>query len=186
MNVQAEQLASLLARCALGERLALQTLYQHTSAHLYGLLLRITQQPELAHDALQESYIKIWRCAADYRPHLAQPLTWMASIARHQAIDLLRRRAVQRSEPLSEELLETLADTQPGPQQQAEQASATQALQQCLQTLEARPRQAIELAYYEDLSHEQLATRLQVPLGTLKSWVRRGLQRLKQCLEGGV
>ena len=110
----------------------------------------------------------------------------MASIARHQAIDLLRRRAVQRSEPLSEELLETLADTQTGPQQQAEQASATQALQQCLQTLEARPRQAIELAYYEDLSHEQLATRLQVPLGTLKSWVRRGLQRLKLCLEGGV
>ncbi|HXH04122.1 MAG TPA: sigma-70 family RNA polymerase sigma factor [Candidatus Competibacteraceae bacterium] len=183
MRDSPEQLADLLARCALGDRQAFERLYRQSAAHLYGLVLRMVKDPELASEALQEAYMKIWRNAGEFRADLAQPLTWMGSIARNQTIDLMRRAASRPQGDAQVEELPWLASDTPGPQQLAAAASDAAALHRCLRTLEDSQRQAVTLAYFHDLTHEELALRLQAPLGTVKSWIRRGLMRLKQCLD---
>jgi RNA polymerase sigma-70 factor (ECF subfamily) len=133
---------------------------------------------------LQESYVKIWNRASDFRPDLAQPLTWMGAIARHQAIDLIRRSSSQpvtAAEPVEE--FHWIADDAAGPADLVSQGFEEQALHHCLQQLEEPQRQAMLLAYFNGLTHDELAHRLATPLGTVKSWLRRSLMRLKTCLE---
>jgi len=179
-----EELTDLLARCALKDRRAFERLYQFTSAKLYGLVLRIVREEQLARDVLQEGYVRIWDHAKDYRPDKASPITWMGSIMRNRSIDLVRR---NKSNPLNgadeDELVWLEDEATPAPDRQVDDDRQRQSLQDCLQVLNKDQQQAIVLAYYRGLTHEELAQYLDKPLGTVKSWLRRGLLRLKDCLE---
>jgi len=178
-----QSLEDLLARCALGDRRAFEKLYRQSSAQLFGLALRIVRQQELASEVLQEAFVKIWQRAGDFRPDKARATTWMGAIVRNQAIDQVRRRGAN---PVSTEPVEEyhwLADESAGPQETVAQAHRDQALHRCLDELEGEQQVAMRIAYFEGLTHEELAVRMDRPLGTIKSWLRRGLQRLKNCLE---
>ncbi|MCP5420820.1 MAG: sigma-70 family RNA polymerase sigma factor [Gammaproteobacteria bacterium] len=178
-----EDLPQLLARCALKDRKAFEQLYRSTSAQLFGLVLRIVRDQEIASEVLQESYVKIWNRAGDFRSDLAKPMTWMGAIARNQAIDSIRRSTVQPSALETVEELEWLADESEGPSEIVGRTQEEQALYECLNRLEGLQRQAMMLAYFNGLTHDELAQRLSTPLGTVKSWIRRGLLRLKSCLD---
>ncbi len=185
MPTSPEQLADLLARTALGDRRSFELLYQASAAHLYGLVLRIVRQKEIADEVLQESYVKIWNRAGDFNPDKAGAMTWMGVIARNQAIDTLRRGNQQPNsidDPVED--LHWLADDNPGPDEQVHSERRSAAIHHCLDQLEGSQKQAVIMAFFNGLTHDELAARLQTPLGTVKSWIRRGLQRLKQCLDG--
>jgi len=177
--------ADLLARCALHDRRAFESLYQQVAPTLYGLLLKLVRDRELAADLLQEGFVRIWQRAGDYRPQLGQPLTWMGSIVRHLAIDRLRRGEHRRRGELDDLGWAQLANEEPGPEERVHTEQGDAAITRCLDTLDPEPRRAVFLAYYEGLTHDAIAERLSRPLGTVKAWVRRSLQRLKTCLEDG-
>ncbi|SOY49419.1 sigma-70 family RNA polymerase sigma factor [Cupriavidus taiwanensis] len=184
-----DRLEGLLQAVAVGERQALRGLYDLTATKLFGLALRITGRRDWAEDVVQESFVSIWHHAADYRPQLAAPMTWMTAIVRNRALDCLRRAAAARvgqTVELDEDLGDWLADDTAGPAELAEASQQARALSRCLQRLEQAQRQAIMLAYLQDLSHAELAERLRAPLGTVKSWIRRGLERLRSCMEGAA
>ncbi|SPC11672.1 sigma-70 family RNA polymerase sigma factor [Cupriavidus taiwanensis] len=184
-----DRLEGLLQAVAVGERQALRALYDLTATKLFGLALRITGRRDWAEDVVQESFVSIWHHAGDYRPQLAAPMTWMTAIVRNRALDCLRRAAAARvpqTAELDEDLGEWLADDAAGPAELAEASQQARALNRCLQRLEQPQRQAIMLAYLQDLSHAELAERLRAPLGTVKSWIRRGLERLRSCMEGAA
>ena len=178
-----EELAHLLARCALKDRQAFEILYRQTSAQLFGLVVRIVRDQDRASDVLQQGYLRIWEHAGDYRPDKARPLTWMGAIVRNQAIDMIRRHAHRPMATESVDDLHWLADDAPNPQEVADQVYQGQALHECLDQLEEKQRRALLLAYFNGMTHEELARYLDKPLGTVKSWVRRGLLRLKKCLD---
>nr|WP_265919683.1 sigma-70 family RNA polymerase sigma factor [Cupriavidus nantongensis] len=182
-----DRLEELLQAVAVGERQALRAIYDLTATKLFGLALRITGRRDWAEDVVQESFVSIWHHAGDYRPELAAPITWMTAIVRNRALDCLRRAAAARvpqTAELDEDLGAWLADDAAGPAELAEASQQARALNRCLQRLEQPQRQAIMLAYLQDLSHAELAERLRAPLGTVKSWIRRGLERLRSCMEG--
>jgi RNA polymerase sigma-70 factor (ECF subfamily) len=177
----ADVLAGWLAASARRDRTAFGRLYEATSAKLYGVALRILRREDWAEEVLQECYVSIWTHAPEYRAGLAAPMTWMTSIVRNRCLDWLRK---PRLEVADEDgaLAESAESDNPGPLAQLERAKDAQALARCLKGLEARQRQAIALAFYDGLSHAELASHLREPLGTVKTWVRRGLLRLKACL----
>ncbi|CAG2140668.1 sigma-70 family RNA polymerase sigma factor [Ralstonia mannitolilytica] len=182
---EADELAALLQRIGLGERDALRALYARCAPKLFGLALRILVRKDWAEDVLQESFVNIWRHAGDYRPHLAAPMTWMTTIVRNRALDCLRRQhaeRVQESVPLDASYADVLADHAPGPADLALAGQQARALAECLKRLDPRQREVVTLAYLRDLSHTELAQALSLPLGTVKSWMRRSLDRLRACL----
>lgn len=178
-----DSLTDLLARCALHDPHAFETLYRQASPILYGLLLKLTRDRELAADLLQEGFVRIWQRAGDYRPTLGQPLTWMGAIVRHLAIDRLRRNDLHRHTALDDEGWAQLTDEGPGPEERLHTEQGDAVIARCLDMLDPEPRRAVFLAYYEGLTHDVIAERLDRPLGTVKAWVRRSLGRLKTCLE---
>lgn len=178
-----DSLADLLARCAVHDRRAFETLYQQAAPTLYGLLLKLTRDRELAADLLQEGFVRVWQRAGDYRPHLGQPLTWLGSIVRHLAIDRLRCGDHRWRGELDDDGWTRLADDGPGPEERLHGEQGDTMMARCLEALDPEPRRAVFLAYYEGLTHDAIAARLERPLGTVKAWVRRSLQRLKTCLE---
>jgi RNA polymerase sigma-70 factor (ECF subfamily) len=175
----AEALERLVARSALGDRAAFQELYQATAPKLFAVALRILRREDWAEEVLQECYVSVWRHAPEYKADRAAPMTWMTSIVRNRCLDWLRR---PNPEPLADEALEALESPNPGPLARLEEGRDSAALARCLRGLDARQRQAIALAFFDGLSHAELAKHLREPLGTVKTWVRRGLQRLKTCL----
>ncbi len=177
-----EQLKELLAACVLHDRRAFAQLYQMSSAKLYGVIVRILNREEWAQDCLQEVFIKVWHNAKDYRPYIASPMTWMMTIARNQALDLLRkrRREVLQDNPGS---LPEERDSDPPPLEKLQQTDEGRRLNTCLEQLQEQQRQIIALAYFKGLTHEELARQTDTPLGTVKTWIRRGLEQLKRCLE---
>lgn len=177
----ASELAALLEACAAGDRAALSRLYQATSPQLFGLALRMVRQRDLAEEVLQDAFVAVWRHAGSFDRGRGPAFGWLAAILRNQAIDLLRRRG--REAPLDPELAAALPDPDPGPLDRAAQSEAARALADCLGELEEGPRRSILLAYYEGLTYEEAAQRLAAPVGTVKSWIRRSLMRLKRCLE---
>jgi len=189
-NERSRDLAALLGRAALGDRAAFRALYERTSGHLYAVLLRIQRDRELAADLLQEVYVSAWRAAGTFDARQSQPLTWLTHIARNKAIDSLRRAQAQpRLESVHADDDDRpdadvqLADEAPGPAQLLESAADARALNQCLQGLTPPQRQSVALAFFDGLSHAEVAAHMREPLGTVKSWVRRALAALKSCLE---
>lgn len=174
-----EELANLLLRCAQGDQRAFEHLYRASSAQLFGLIRRVISDPDLASEALQESYIKIWTHAGEYCPHKATPLVWMKIIARNKAIDLIRRSGKQQPVAIDMELLHRLPDTGAEPEEDAVRTQQERDLLDGLYCLSESQREAILLIYYQGLTHQELAHHLNKPLGTVKSWVRRGLVQLK-------
>jgi RNA polymerase sigma-70 factor (ECF subfamily) len=178
-------LIALLDRIALRDQVALKTLYDQCAAKLYGLALRVVTQRELAEDVLQEAFLNIWRSAPDYSASLSPPMAWMGLIVRSRGLDLLRRRAAERTH-LTQEIDEMLADTLDGggptPLDTAQASEQAWAMNQCLSRLESKQRELVNLAYMRDMSHSELAAQLQLPLGTVKTWIRRGLEQLRLCM----
>ena len=178
-----QHITDLLAQTALGDRKAFEELYRQTSAKLFGILLRILKREASAQDCLQDAYVKIWQKAGDYRPGKGTPLTWMGTIARNTALDLLRRqRDVQ---PIDDDLgpLATLTNADPSSIESMMLDENNSRLDECLKSLNQNQRQCIALAYFRGLSHDQLAKQLDLPLGTIKTWIRRGLEQLKRCFQ---
>jgi RNA polymerase sigma-70 factor (ECF subfamily) len=176
----AQALEQLVARSAVGDRGAFRALYEATAPKLFGVALRILRREDWAEEVLQECYVSVWRHAPEYSASRAAPMTWMTSIVRNRCLDWLRR---PNPQPLDDEALEAVESDNPGPLAELERGRDTAALARCLRGLEARQRQAIALAFFDGLSHAELAQHLREPLGTVKTWVRRGLRRLKSCLE---
>jgi RNA polymerase sigma-70 factor (ECF subfamily) len=190
---RSRELAGLLARTALGERAAFAQLYERTSGHLFAVVLRIQRDRALAEDLLQDIYVAVWKAAGSFDAARSQPLTWLTHIARHRAIDSLRRAGAQpqlvsttRDDDDDDgrpDAVEAAADEGPGPLDLLARAGEQRELQQCLERLSAAQRQSVALAFYDGLSHAEVAAHLRQPLGTVKSWVRRALGTLKGCLE---
>ncbi|HEY0826033.1 MAG TPA: sigma-70 family RNA polymerase sigma factor [Ramlibacter sp.] len=164
---------------------AFQELYELTSRKLYGLALRVVGKRDWAEDVLQEAYLQVWRVADTYRGALSPPLAWLGMVVRSRAIDFLRRRTSERAD-VAVEIDSAFEDAVPGdaanPMDTHQASEAAWALHECLRKLEARQREVLSLAYLRDLSHGELATRLQLPLGTVKTWIRRGLDQLRGCM----
>lgn len=175
-----DQLRQLLAQCSQGDRRAFETLYRSVGPRLHGVALRFMGRADLAEEVLQESFVRIWHNASRYEAHLSAPLTWMINITRNQAIDQLRK---HRERPLSEVEQDALSDESPSAHEQLNSAREAHALKRCLETLDGMQRQSITVAYFQGLSCSELAEHLAAPLGTVKSWIRRGLERLRRCLE---
>lgn len=171
----------LLADSGRGNERAFARLYEMTSGRLYAMALRMLRRADWAEEVLQESYVNIWNNAASYQPGLSAPLTWMISIVRNRCLDWLRRPQAEIPDE-DDQLALAMPSEDPGPLEQLESASEARALAECVKRLEASQRNAILLAFFEGLSHSELAARLKQPLGTVKSWVRRGMERLKDCL----
>ena len=187
---RSRDLAQLLARAGTGDRAAFATLYERTSSHLFAVVLRICRDRGQAEDILQEVYVNVWRAAGGFDAAQSQPLTWLTSIARNRAIDSLRRAQTQpqlqtATNPDDEDsdVYDDMADEAPGPLELLSRAADARALSQCMQGLTAQQRQSVALAFYDGLSHAEVAEKMGQPLGTVKSWVRRALLSLKTCLE---
>lgn len=182
-------LAATLARVALGDRAALEQVYRQTSAHLFGVILRIQPDRGVAEDLLQDVFINIWRAAQGYDATRSQPMTWLITIARNRAIDSLRR---ARTEPQvvrlhagdddDEDPLAATPGDGPGPLDLLQRAAEARQVDHCMGALSAQQRQCLALAFYQGQSHSEVADHLKQPLGTVKSWLRRALMDLKDCL----
>lgn len=175
-------LAELLSKIARADRDAFESLYVATKAKLFGIILRIIYNQEDAAEVLQEVYVRIWNRAEHYAPDKAAPMTWMIAIARNRALDWRRR--VKVEVPMDDlPWLENLADDSPTPLQQTIAHDRARRLGACIGQLDEQQQQCMVLAYLEGLTHQELADRMERPLGTIKSWIRRSLTRLKMCLE---
>ena len=177
----AAELLDLMRRVARRDHAAFGRLYQFTSSQLFAVALRILRQRELAEDVLQESFVTAWERAPDYDPIRGNVMSWLVTIVRHRAIDALRRLGARPEGALAGE--EALAGLIAGADTGADRGVALGALAHCLDQLEAQPRRAVLYAYAYGFTHEELSARLKAPLGTVKSWIRRSLERLKHCLD---
>jgi RNA polymerase sigma factor (sigma-70 family) len=186
------QLMSLLERMAQREAAALRQLYDLTSRKLYGVALRVVSNPAHAEDVLQDAYLNIWRTAESYQSALSPPMAWMGLVVRSRALDFLRKRTSERAlngpelDEATTQAAQTLAgdfqNAAPNPMDTSMASQQAWALHECLRKIEAQPREVVTLAYFQDLSHSELAARLRLPLGTVKTWVRRSLDELRRCL----
>jgi RNA polymerase sigma-70 factor, ECF subfamily len=177
MSTPAE-IEALIARVALGDRRAFDALYSATSAKLFGVVLRVLDNRAEAEDAIQEIYVRIWHNAARYQVNGLSPMTWLITVARNLAIDRLRAR--RRSEPLDEAA--ELADLTPGPEALAIAASERGRIAECMKTLDPDRADAVRRAYVEGEAYAELAARYGLPLNTVRTWLRRSLLKLRECL----
>jgi RNA polymerase sigma-70 factor (ECF subfamily) len=179
------ELMELIDRVAAQDDSALKALYERTSSKLFGLALRIVRQRDAAEDVLQDAFVAIWRGAGSYRASLSPPMAWLGLIVRSRALDALRKRTSDRSD-VTEELDDLLSDTLEGdsanPMDVTEASEQAFALHQCLSKLDGKQREVVSLAYLRDQSHGELAEQLKLPLGTVKTWIRRGLDQLRHCM----
>ncbi|MEV4778173.1 sigma-70 family RNA polymerase sigma factor [Burkholderia sp. LMU1-1-1.1] len=178
-----QRLVALLQRVAVRDHASFRQLYDLTAAHLYGVAMRFVRKRELADEVLQDAFINVWQHAGSYAASLSTPMTWLISIVRNKSLDHLRKGRLE-------------VDIADGPHHDTEEAAEhadplelllgameKRELGRCLSQLEPAQRQSLALAYYEGLSHSEIASHLQVPLGTAKAWIRRALARLRLCYE---
>lgn len=180
-----ERLKAAMARLARGDRAALEEIYRATSVKLFGICYRILGDRKEAEDALQDVYINLWRRADRYDPARASPISWLAVFARNRAIDRLRSGRVQREAAPLEAAAE-LADGAPLAEDLLIDAERNAQVHHCLGELDDNQRDSIRAAFFNGRTYAELADRAGVPLGTMKSWIRRGLMRLKTCLEAAA
>lgn len=179
-------LQALLSRVALGDRNAFRSLYDATSPSLFGVAVRILNRRDRAEDVIQDAFVSVWQRAATYSAAASQPMTWLTAIVRNRALDVLRSESLRATETLhDEETGETHEppDERPDPLGLLEQATEALAIRDCMNEIQSTQRQCLALAYYHGLSHAEVAERLSAPIGSVKAWIRRGLDRLKRCLE---
>nr|WP_315475785.1 sigma-70 family RNA polymerase sigma factor [uncultured Undibacterium sp.] len=172
---------------------AFHSLYEVSSPKLFGFVMRILQQRELAEEVLQESFVNIWNNASSYQASLASPMTWMTTIVRNRAFDLLRKlnngqhlNVSYETDAFETEVWQAMESQDTTPIQALELSQDAASLARCMSRLEGLHRQAMSLAYFHDLSHSEVAEQMQLPMGTVKTWIRRGLEKLKVCLSKGA
>ena len=178
-------LIALIDRIALADDKALRELYELTSSKLYGVAVRVVTNREWAEDVLQEAFLNIWRIAGDYKATLSPPMAWMALVVRSRGLDFLRRRTSERADRMQElddVISDTVAGDSPNPMDTAQASEQAKALHNCLSLLDNKQREVVSLAYMRDMSHNELAEQLKLPLGTVKTWIRRGLEQLRGCM----
>jgi RNA polymerase sigma factor (sigma-70 family) len=188
-HLDPQQLRTWLAAVARQDRQAFRSLYDATAPKLFGYALRILGKREIAEEAVQDSFVSVWNNASSYQASLAAPMTWMVTIVRNKAFDILRRddRTVEiDADSFKEggmaELLESVESNAPTPGAALDMSENAAALAKCFGRLEGLHRQAIALAFYHDLSHSEVAEQMRLPIGTIKTWIRRGLEKLRVCL----
>lgn len=175
-----DRVAKLIVRVSLRDRTAFDHLYQHTSAKLFGVCLRVLKDRSEAEDALQEVFVKVWRKADRFAVSEQSPISWLVAIARNHAIDRLRTRKPETGDP---DVLPELADQAPGPEESAIRASERAAIETCMEELEEARASAVRSAYLDGDSYAELAERHAVPLNTMRTWLRRSLLKLRDCLQ---
>jgi RNA polymerase sigma-70 factor (ECF subfamily) len=175
-----DDISGLIERISLGDRNAFSRLYDLTSAKLFAICVRILKDRNEAEEALQEIYVKIWQRAQRFAAGQGSPMSWLSAIARHQAIDMIRARR-----PVSTSIDDVfdLADEAPGPETAAIHASDGKRIDRCMQQLEADRAEAVRKAYVEGMSYQELADHYHVPVNTMRTWLRRSLLRLRECLQ---
>lgn len=176
------EIARLLAACARQDRQAFQRLYERTASQLLACLIRMLRSRPLAEDALQDAFVQVWARAGQFDGKRGSAWAWMIAIARYRAIDLQRRESRVGAEPHAD-VDEIPAEDDSQDALAALGRTATRALTTCLGALQPRQRQCIVLAYHGGLTHAEVAGAIGEPLGSVKSWIRRGLAALKRCLE---
>jgi RNA polymerase sigma-70 factor (ECF subfamily) len=179
MDEMMHDLNGLLGRVALGDRKAFSALYDASGPKLFGILLRILKNRQEAEDALQDVFVKVWRRADRFNREAGSAETWLAAVARNHAIDALRAR---RPEASSIDEAYDLAGPDPDPEKLALLRSEGMRIHRCMQTLESDRRDAVRKAYVEGRSYQELADHYNVPLNTMRTWLRRSLLKLRECL----
>jgi RNA polymerase sigma-70 factor (ECF subfamily) len=177
-----DPLAAALSRVALGDRAAFESVYRQTSGRLFGICLRVLSDRSEAEDVLQDVFTTVWHKAGQFDASRASATTWLGMIARNRAIDRLRA-APTSAQHAPIELADDVADGGASPAQAAELTAETGRLGECLGKLDSRRRTLIRTAFFEGATYEELAARSGSPLGSVKSWIRRGLLQLRECLE---
>jgi RNA polymerase sigma-70 factor (ECF subfamily) len=180
--VAPDALATLIRRIAAGDRAAFRHVYDLHAPRLYAVALRITRQGPLASDAVHDGFLQLWRNAGRFDLARGNPEAWLVSLVRYRALDITRRRVRE----VSDEDLPEAIDEDPDPLARLAASRDAAALHACLAQLEADRRRLLALAFIDGLSHSEVAARLKLPLGTVKSWIRRSLQALRLCLEGAA
>jgi len=173
-------LVSLLAAVAKGDEAAFDRLYAATRAKLYGVVLRILRRSDLADEVMQDTYLRVWRNAGDFDPKLATPITWMVAIARNRALDVVRKKGESSIEEEAQAM--EVASDEPSPLARHEMTDELRRLLACLGDLEEERRRLVLLAYYSGWSREHLAERFETPVNTVKTWLRRSLLQIRECL----
>jgi RNA polymerase sigma-70 factor (ECF subfamily) len=171
----------LLTKVSAKDREAFSTLYKATCSKLYGVAIRILRRQHLAEDVLQDVYIKIWERAGDFDASRGSPITWMATIARNSALNEARRPSLISAEDISD--IEEIADKNPLASEQMESSDEYRRMKKCLSGIEEEKRKMVMLAYHHGISRELLAKQFGHPVATIKTWLRRSLASLKECLE---
>lgn len=174
-----EEVSDLIGRVAIGDRVAFRRLYERTSAKLFGVCLRILKNRSDAEDVLQEIYVKIWRDAGKYRITGHSPMTWLITVARNQAIDNIRARDPI---PVEIEAAAEIAADAATPEVTTEHRGESRRLVGCLEKLPSDRAEAVKAAYQEGYSYQELAERFGLPLNTVRTWLRRSLISLRECL----
>jgi RNA polymerase sigma-70 factor, ECF subfamily len=174
------EVSGLLASVAKRDEAAFERLYEATSAKLFGVVLRILKRQDLAEEVIQDAYIKIWNSAGQFNPDLSSPITWMASIARNRAIDVVRKRSEIsiEEEPAA---MDVASDT-PDPLARKDMTEELKRILECVGQLEPQRQRLVLLAYYNGWSREQLAQKFDTPLNTVKTWLRRSMLEIRECL----
>jgi RNA polymerase sigma-70 factor (ECF subfamily) len=176
-----KRLNGLLAECARGSESALAEIYRLTSPHLFAFATRLLRRKDWAEEVLQDCFLTIWQNADRFSSEQNHAMAWMTRIVRNRCIDQLRRPALERPDP-DGEIQNAWADDSLGPLGRLQRAQDGKRLADCLKELDGKQRMAIVMSFFDDLSHSEIAEKLESPLGTIKSWVRRGMERLKRCL----
>lgn len=191
-DADTRSLEALIAAAARGDHACFAEVYERTHLHLFGVAVRILGQGQAAEDVLQEAYVNIWKNASGYRSEVdgqtLQAMTWLIAIVRNKALDALRARTRRRESELpesgdiDEDDIRSTGHPAPSAMQLLEQASQALHIEGCMNTLDGSHRQSLALAYYQGLSHTEVAAHMGAPLGSVKAWIRRGLEKLKGCL----
>ncbi len=170
----------LLSATAQGDRMAFAELYRQTAGKLYAISLQMLRRRDLAEEAVQEAYVRIWHNAGDYQLEKGTVLTWMISIVRYRVLEMLRAIKSRRESGDLDEA-EEIEDEQTPERELYHQRDRVQ-IDRCMDLLDDAQRNAIELAYFRGFTHMEVCAQMETPLGTIKTWIRRGLERLKRCL----
>ena len=177
-----ERLAALLAQAGLGNRAAFADLYEATKSKLFAVSLRIVRERHVAEEVLQDSFVNIWNNATKYAVVQSAPMTWMTAIVRNRSLDIVRRPFLEVQDE-DDFFATNMVDERPGPDAQLDARRDQVKIEHCMKGLDGEQQQTIALAFFQGLSHSEVASHLGKPLGTVKTHIRRGLLKLKGCLE---